>query len=266
VFGLQLVPDLTSLAAAVALRAGYFALAFAAVYAAGRLVVEPLLSGILRARRVEPTVERPLRRLVRVAVLFFALTFGLSAAGLGNLLSASATIAAAFTLAVGLATQNLMANVVSGAFIVADEKFELGDWIRWGDKEGVVEDIGFRVTRVRTFDDELVTVPNSNLTDGEVVNPVAGDRLRVTHSFKLSRDSDVDEAIDLLLEAARTDPAVLDDPEPSVGATDLGANHIGLEARFWLADPDREEFVDARSAFVRRVDRRFAAEGVELAA
>ncbi|WP_435181886.1 mechanosensitive ion channel family protein [Halorussus sp. AFM4] len=265
-FALQLVPDLTSLAVALALRVAFFAAAFTVVTAVGRFAVRPIVARLLAARGVGPTVERPVQRLVRVLVWFVGLTVAFSAAGLGNLLSASATIAAAFTLAVGLASQSLMSNVVSGAFIIADERFNIGDWIRWGDKEGVVEDISFRVTRVRTFDNELVTVPNSTLTDGEVTNPVAGDRLRVTHEFRVSRDHDVDDVAALLLAEAAGHPAILADPEPTVRATDLGADAVTLAVRFWIGDPGRDDFVAVRSEYIQRVDERLAAEEIELAA
>lgn len=264
-FVLQLIPDLLSLATAIALRIAFFAVAFAVVTALGRLVVQPVALRILDARHVELTVQRPLLKVVQVAVLFVALTVAFSAADLGNLLSASATIAAALTLAVGLASQSLMANVVSGFFIVADEKFAIGDWIRWGDEEGVVEDISFRVTRVRTFDNELVTVPNSNFADGEVTNPVANERLRVTHNFKVSRDEDVDEVVALLVNEAGSHPAVLADPAPTVRATELEPGYVGLQVRFWIANPERDDYVTARSEFIRGIDERFSAEGVELA-
>ncbi|NEU58026.1 mechanosensitive ion channel family protein [Halorussus sp. MSC15.2] len=264
-FVLQLVPDLLSFVVSIALRAAFFVLGFAVVYAVGRLFFEPVMNRIVRARKLEPTLARPLRRLARVAVLFFALTFGFSAAGLGNLLSASATIAAALTLAVGLASQSLMSNVVSGAFIVADEKFQIGDWIRWGDTEGVVEDIGFRVTRVRTFDGELVTVPNSNLTASEVTNPAAADRLRVTLSFDVSREHDADEVSEMLRSEVAAIPETLSDPKPSVRATELTPDHVRLQIRFWIADPEHTDLVRVRSVVIRRVDERFAAEGVALA-
>jgi len=69
---------------------------------------------------------------------------------------------AVIVAALGFAAQDVIGNLVSGAFIVTDPKFNIGDWIRWNEREGVIDDISFRATRVRTFDNEIITVPNSN--------------------------------------------------------------------------------------------------------
>ncbi|MFB6159562.1 MAG: mechanosensitive ion channel domain-containing protein, partial [Haloferacaceae archaeon] len=73
--------------------------------------------------------------------------------------------------------QDVIANFVAGVFIFTDRPFRIGDWIEWDGYSGIVEDISLRVTRVRTFDNELLTVPNSNLTDGVIKNPVAKEQL-----------------------------------------------------------------------------------------
>jgi len=62
-------------------------------------------------------------------------------------------------------------NFVAGVFIYTDRPFRIGDWIEWQGNSGVVEDISFRVTRVRTFDNELLTVPNHTLTSDVVKTP-----------------------------------------------------------------------------------------------
>lgn len=115
----------------------------------------------------------------------------------------------------------------------------------------------------RTFDNELVTVSGSTQTDSEVTNPVAHDRLRLTQTFSVSRN-DVDEVVAVLAEEAAANPDVLTDPEPTVRATDLGPESISLQVRFWIANPERADFVAVRSAFIRSVNSRFEAEGVEL--
>jgi len=69
--------------------------------------------------------------------------------------------------------QNVISNFVAGVFIYTDKPFRIGDWIEWedGTYSGIVEDISLRVTRVRTFDNELLTVPNSALTEGVLKIP-----------------------------------------------------------------------------------------------
>ena len=73
-------------------------------------------------------------------------------------------------LAVALAAQDTLKNLLGGATILADKPFQVGDWVIVGDIEGTVEQVGFRSTRVRTFADSLITVPNARITDTAVNN------------------------------------------------------------------------------------------------
>lgn len=73
-------------------------------------------------------------------------------------------------LAVALAAQDTVRNLLGGATILADKPFQAGDWVILGDIEGTVEQVGFRSTRIRTFADSLITVPNARMTDTAVNN------------------------------------------------------------------------------------------------
>lgn len=73
-------------------------------------------------------------------------------------------------LAIALAAQDMVANLFGCFLIVFDKPFELGDWIQTPDLEGIVEDISFRTCRLRTFDNALLSVPNSKLTNDLVIN------------------------------------------------------------------------------------------------
>ena len=73
-------------------------------------------------------------------------------------------------LAVALAAQDTIKNLLGGATILADKPFQVGDWVIVGEIEGTVEQVGFRSTRIRTFADSLITVPNARMTDTAVNN------------------------------------------------------------------------------------------------
>ena len=73
-------------------------------------------------------------------------------------------------VAVALASQDTLKNLLGGATILADKPFQVGDWVIVGDIEGTVEQVGFRSTRIRTFADSLITVPNARMTDTAVNN------------------------------------------------------------------------------------------------
>jgi len=241
-----------------------FVLVFLAFYLGNRLVVNPVVDRVFEARGLDDHARRPLNKITTVAVLFVGLSIAFGMAGFGNLLQSLATIAAAATLAIGFAVQAVIRNFVSGVLIYADEPFRIGDWIEWNDNSGIVEDISFRVTRVRTFDNELLTVPNSELTDNVVKNPVAKENLRVKFTFGIDYGDDVERATEIILEEARSHPEIIDDPGPSVRLTELADSYVGLQSRIWIANPSRADFVKTRGEYAEAVKRRFDDEGITI--
>ncbi len=241
-----------------------FVVAFVAVIVVGRVIVLPLVDRLLDRRGLDRHAKVPLKKLVNFAVYFAALGVAFAFAGFGNILTALATIGAAATLAIGFAMQDVIANFVAGIFIFTDKPFRIGDWIEWDGNSGVVEDISLRVSRVRTFDNELLTVPNSQLTDGVIKNPVAKDKLRLQFLFGIGYGDDIDEATDIILEEARAHEDILADPEPSVRLTELGDSSVGLKSRVWIADPSRSDFVKTRGEYVQAVKERFDDAGIDI--
>ncbi|MFU8866875.1 mechanosensitive ion channel family protein [Natronococcus sp.] len=243
-----------------------FLVAFVVVVMIGRLVVVPLVNRAFDRRELDEHVRNPLLMLTRFGVLFVAVAAAFGFAGFENFLVSLAGIAAAGALAVGLAMQNVISNFVAGIFIYADKPFRIGDWIEWdgGDYAGVVEDISFRVTRVRTFDNELLTVPNSELTGGVVKNPVDGDKLRLKFVFGIGYGDDIQQATDIIVEEAKRHPEIMDEPEPSVRLTELNDSDVGLQSRIWIANPSRADFVRTKGEFITAVKERFDEEGIDI--
>ncbi|MCU4740052.1 mechanosensitive ion channel family protein [Halobacteria archaeon AArc-m2/3/4] len=243
-----------------------FVIAFFVLYLLGRLFFVPLVSRAFDRRDLDEHAQAPLLLGTRLAVLFVAIAVAFGFADYGNFLVSMAGIAAAGALAIGLAMQNVIANFVAGVFIYTDKPFRIGDWIEWDDGtySGVVEDISLRVTRVRTFDNELLTVPNSALTDNVIKNPVDGDRLRLKFDFGIGYDDDIQEATDIIVEEAQNHPEIMDNPGPSVRLTELGDSDVGLQSRIWIANPSRSDFVRVRGEYVTNVKQRFDEAGIDI--
>ncbi|WP_251344168.1 mechanosensitive ion channel family protein [Haloplanus halophilus] len=234
-----------------------FVVVLAVVYVVGRAAIIPLVDRVLDSRGLEKHARKPLRKLTLLLVVFVGVAVAFGFAGYGDFLQSLATVAAAATLAIGFAMQDVIANFVAGVFIFTDKPFKIGDWIEWDGNSGIVEDISFRVTRVRTFDNELLTVPNSHLTDGVIKNPVAKGQLRLQVPFGIGYDDDIERANEIILEEANAHPDVLDDPAPSVRLTELGDSSVVLTSRVWIDDPSRSDFVKTRGEYVTAVKERF---------
>jgi small conductance mechanosensitive channel len=253
------VPAAGSIASAVV-----FVAVFVLVYLIGKAVVLPIVDRSLKSRDLDTHARRPLKKVVSIGIVFVAVSVAFGMAEYGNFLQSLATIAAAATLAIGFAMQDVISNFVAGVFIYTDKPFRIGDWIEWDGHSGVVEDISLRVTRVRTFDNELLTVPNSNLTDGVIKNPVAKEQLRLKFVFGIDYDDDIDEATEIILDEARAHPEIMDEPEPSVRLVELGDSSVGLQSRIWIKNPSRSDFVKTRAEYVKSVKQRFDAEDINM--
>ncbi|MDZ7730653.1 MAG: mechanosensitive ion channel family protein [Natrialbaceae archaeon] len=230
----------------------------------GRLLIQRLVRRALDRRNLDRHAQKPLLLLTRLTILIVAVGGAFAAAGVSSILLSLAGVAAALTLAVGFAMQNVIANLVAGIFIYADEPFRIGDWIEWDGYVGVVEDISLRVTRVRTFDNELLTVPNSVLTESVLKNPVEADRLRVRFTFGIGYGDDIEEATGIIIEKADQHPDILGEPAPSVRLTELGDSDVGLQARIWIADPSRSDVVRIRGEYVTAVKDAFDAADIDI--
>jgi small-conductance mechanosensitive channel len=235
------------------------------VYLVGRLLVVPGIVRVVGSRnRNNPTLVSATETYAHVLVIVFAVAGGIIGAGYGGVLTDSALVFAALTLVFGVAGQEVIGSLISGMFLVSDPDFNVGDWISWPGGEGVVEAVDFRVTRVRTLNNETVTVPNTELTTNTLNRPYGRDRYRNTERIFVAYGDDVELALKELVEVARTDDRVLEDPEPNSRIMDLGGTAITLRAEFWVADPMDVDIVDLQSSYRRRVKARFDELGLTL--
>lgn len=240
----------------------------AGVYLLGRFLVLPVLTRLVSSRnRNNPTLVTAVETYLRVALLGLATLVGLVAAGQGAYLlnTDSAIVVAALTFVLGVAGQEVFGSLISGFFLVADPDFNVGDWISWSGGEGVVEAVDFRVTRIRTPDNETITVPNTELTTNALTRPFGRDRYRITERVFVPYDEDTEHALLELQQVAANHDRVLADPAPSASVVDLGPDNVTVRAEFWVDDPARGDITSIESAFRREVKARFADEGLTLA-
>jgi MscS family membrane protein len=133
-----------------------------------------LLSDVLqrRARSTKTHYDDMLVPLVRKSIKVFVVTAGLLTVAqvLGTNLTALFASVGIGGLALALAAQDTVSNFFGSLMVILDRPFQVGDWIKTGDVEGTVEEVGFRSTRVRTFYNSLITLPNANLIKASVDN------------------------------------------------------------------------------------------------
>jgi MscS family membrane protein len=137
-----------------------------------------VLSDVLqvRAETTQTQYDDMLVPLVRKSLKIFVAAAGLLtiAQVLGTNVTALFASVGIGGLALALAAQDTVSNFFGSLMVIVDRPFQVGDWIKTGDIEGTVEEVGFRSTRIRTFYNSLITLPNANLIKASVDN--LGDR------------------------------------------------------------------------------------------
>jgi len=239
------------------IRGAWFLAGFAAVVLLGWFVVEPLVARFVRRRNSNnPTIQEAVSRYVRLLVLVVAFFVAAGTAGYGDLIGNSALVIAAGTLAVGVAGQTVIGSLVSGLVLVADPEFNVGNYIEWADREGTVQSITLRVTRVLTPDGELVTVPNTLLTGQAITRPYGRGRRRVVEHVGIAYEADVSEALDHLTAATAAVDDIVAEPTPKAYVDDFGGDAVVCRVHYWIEDPRRHDIFGIRSAYARAVKRR----------
>ena len=129
-----------------------------------------------RGEAVDKTTLDAVAKLLRISVIITSVLVGLQTLGIS--ISGVLAFGGIGGIAVGFAAKDLLANFFGGLMIYLDRPFSVGDWVRSPDKqiEGTVEEIGWRLTRIRTFDQRPLYVPNAIFTQIAVENPS-----RMTH-------------------------------------------------------------------------------------
>ncbi len=231
-------------------------------YILGRFVIKPLIRWSLKSKG--ETLASPVSRISHYITIVVGIAVGLTAGGYGNVLTTFGTVIAAGTLAIGFAMQKTIGATVSGFFLLIDRPFEVGDWIEWNGNKGRVKDIRLRTTTVMTFNNELLTVPNNELTENTIKNPVSGKRLRVQIDIGIGYEDSIDQAKEIIEEIMRDIDPVSDDPGPDVKLVGLGDSTVDLKARYWIMKPRRADFVSTKDEFLQRVKQRFEEEDIDM--
>lgn len=155
-------------------------------------------------------------------------------------LSAALTALGVTSLIVSFALQDTLSGLASGLLLLSDSPFQPGDWIKSGDIEGRVVDINWRSSRIRSRSGDLLVVPNAQLAGATVVNYDQPTSLhRVVVPVQVAYVNPPTLAKEMLLDAARSTPGVLEDPPPAARVVQVDDPLMGYEVHLWVDDYER---------------------------
>lgn len=170
-------------------------------------------------------------------------------------------------LAIALAAQDILGNFLGGAIITIDKPFKIGDRIKFDNFFGDIVSVGPRSTRLKTLDNQIVTIPNSKITQNIVVNYAQPDfKMKVRIPFSVAYGTDISRVKKILLEiaheAAEKTPWVVLDPAPSVYFLEFGESSKNGQLILWTNNYDNSW--DVQDYVNSRIDECFRKEGIEI--
>ncbi len=195
-------------------------------------------------------------------IFFIGLTIGLQSLGLD--LSSVAFLGGAIGIGIGVGLQPIVNNFVSGLILLVERPIKVGDRVEIEKLAGDVVKIAARSTWVRTNDNVVIIVPNSEFTSQRVTNWTANDRsVRITLEVGTSYSSDPQKVKRLLLKVAGEHPDVLTDPASDVVFTAFGDSSLDFELRVWTTSQVRTPQI-LKSDLYFAIFSLFKQEGVEI--
>ncbi len=202
-------------------------------------------SGVIERRmraspHMTPSLQVAFGKFSKFFLIALALFLAIDAAGID--LTTLTVFGGALGVGIGFGLQRITSNFISGFILVLDRSIKPGDVISVGADEtkfGWVQELRARYVVVRDRDGVERLIPNENLITSEVVNWSYTDpNTRVRIPVQIGYDDDPEQAMALLMEAAKASPRVLADPVPTARMLAFADSGIQLELRIWISDPE----------------------------
>ena len=188
------------------LKALPYAIILAIIFYIIHKIVNRIFKKYIKKLPVEKNAMKAMNRIIDILILFFAIVIIASALGVNT----SSLIAAfsIFGLAISLSVQNLMSNVANAINIYANHPFKIDDYVDIDGIEGTVKDISFMFTKLLTYKNEMIYIPNSKVGSAVIKNYSFEKFRRIEYTFGVSYDNDIEEVKKIILEMLKNEPLV----------------------------------------------------------
>lgn len=217
-----------------------------------------MLTRILERSGLDKTAHSLIKTLAKTTM--YVLLGLMMASSVGIDVTGVVAVASVATLALSLALQNMLANVIGGFTLLYTHPFSAGHFVEIAGQSGTVKEVGIAYTKLTTGDNKLVFIPNSAVVAAEIVNYTITGTRRVEIKVTASYDADPDLVVAKLLEVAKLD-GVLETPAPFAALTSYEESAIGYTLRVWTKT---EDYWTVYHALNRRVLDAFRAAGIEM--
>lgn len=221
-------------------------------------VLLTLLGRVLKRTKLDESMHRFIRNILRLLLYFVVLL--VIASYLGIDVTALVALLSVFTLAVSLSVQNALSNVAGGLLVMGTKPFKKGDYVSVDGMTGVVDEITMVYTRLHTLDNRSVLIPNSKVAAATVENYSSYPKRRLELTVSASYEADPGRVIEALRAAVeRCQP--LEGEEIKIAIQDFGDSAVSYYIHFWIPSA---RMIDTRFELRTRIWEAFRDAGVEM--
>ena len=221
-------------------------------------IIRRILKGTLEKSKLEKAAHSLITSLASAAM--YVLLGLIVASSLGIDVTSIVALASVLTLALSLALQNMVSNILGGFTILYTHPFHSGDYVEIAGQGGTVKEINMTYTMLATADNKLISIPNSAVVAAQIVNYSAAETRRVEVLVSASYDAPTQKVLDALIQAGTVDNVLLD-PAPRAVITAYGDSAISYSLRLWVKTPD---YWDVYFQVNQRVKDVFDEQGIEM--
>lgn len=221
-------------------------------------VIMRIITAALEKSHLEKAAHSLILSLARAAM--YILLFLIAASQMGIDVSSIVALASVLTLALSLALQNMVSNLIGGFVILYTHPFHSGDYVEIAGQGGTVKEISMTYTVLATPDNRIISIPNSAVAAAQVVNYSSADSRRVELTVTASYDAPTQKVLDALVLAGTVDNALLN-PAPSAVIVSYDDSAIRYSLRIWVKPGD---YWDVYFQVNQRIKDIFDQQGIEM--
>lgn len=217
---------------------------------------------LMKVDQLDMNARVMLNKILKITLYVVAVVVALSSIGLD--LTFLSIFGGAFGVGLAFGMQKIASNYVCGFIILLDKSIHIGDILMVGEHYGAVTLIRSRYTVLRKLDGIEVIIPNETLISENIINHTFTDRKsRISIDVQISYKSSVDKAFEIMLNSAKNESRVLNDPEPSVFLMKFADSGIDLMLSFYIVDPEEGSW-GLKSDIYREIWNEFQKHGIEI--
>ena len=217
-----------------------------------------ILGKILEKTKLEKAAHTLIRTVVRVGL--YILLFLIAASQLGIDVTGIVALFSVVTLALSLALQNLLTNVIGGFTLLSQQSFHSGDYVEIAGQSGTVQEISMAYTKLVTPDNKLVSIPNSAVVSAQIITYTITGTRRMELNVSASYDAPTQAVIDALIQAGTVDKILLD-PPPFAAVVKYDTSSICYTLRLWAKT---EDYWDMYFLVNQRIKDIFDSQGIAM--